>query len=82
MIVFMTNIALATQGDVSIIPTVKIGTGGAFFGVLELEEDDVDIYGVAAELLYEAENNLEVVLGAGIDKNEFDENDDFDFIII
>lgn len=76
------NTAIAAQGDVSIIPQIRFGTGevdgGSIFGE-DLGDEDIDIYGAAVDCLYGFSNNFEAGLGIGIDRNELDETDELDF---
>ena len=76
------NTATAAQGDSSIIPQIKLGTGevdgGSVFGV-ELGEEDINVYGISADFLYGINDNFEAGMGIGIDNNEFDETDELDF---
>jgi hypothetical protein len=71
------NTAMAAQGDISIIPQLKLGTGEADAGYFG--EDDINVYGIAADYLYGVNNNFELGVGLGIDKNELDDNSELDF---
>ena len=78
----MANTALAAQGDTSIIPQIKYGSGEADAGSIwgeDLGDEDIDAIGVSADFLYEVQDNVEIGLGIGIDKNKFDESDELDF---
>lgn len=79
------NTTMAAQGDTSIIPKIRLGTGeaesGSIFGE-NLGDEDINIYGAEFDLLYSYTDNFEAGVGFGVDKIEFDDSDidELDFI--